>query len=46
MALPTLALGWLALGAFGTEGGLFSRMLPVAMRETGLLLLLVAFLPV
>lgn len=41
MALPTLALGWLALGAFGTEGGLFSRMLPVALRETGLLLLLV-----
>jgi len=41
MALPTLALGWLAFGAFGTEGGLFSRMLPVAIRETGLLLLLV-----
>ncbi len=41
MALPTFALAWLALGNFGTEGGLFSRMLPVALRETGLLLLLV-----
>lgn len=41
MALPTFALAWLALGNFEMEGGLFSRMLPVALRETGLLLLFV-----
>lgn len=41
MALPVLALAFLALGRFSLEGGLFSRMLPVALTETGLLLLFV-----
>jgi iron(III) transport system permease protein len=39
MGLPVIALVWLAVASLGDTGAFGSRMLPVALRETGLLLL-------